>query len=211
MTIIAFWKVGSYDVERHTLDDVSDLEAFKILYEKRLELDVRFYNMDSRSWSDPLSRFGIMNAAEFEEDYNDEYLDGEMWVKHMVLNPIDVESVGYDHLNDEHPRECEFYSIEDGEVHISGFLWLDDRNRWRLTEYSRCFIPLKEFVPEYKKSAMQFVDECESEVQQYERDSITWGEALYIYNNYFGEGEEIEVLPYGMITEETKSGFYKTA
>ena len=31
MTILVFWEVGSYDVERHTLDNVSDIDAFVIL------------------------------------------------------------------------------------------------------------------------------------------------------------------------------------
>ena len=52
MTILAFWTVGSYEVERHTLDNVSDLDAFDILWHKRDELCARFYDMTKRSVGD---------------------------------------------------------------------------------------------------------------------------------------------------------------
>ena len=90
MTILAFWPVGSYEVERHTLDNVSDVDAFDILWHKRDELGANFYNLDTSSYSDPFGQYGILNASDFEEDYNDEVLDRGNWVK--VLR-VDVDYV----------------------------------------------------------------------------------------------------------------------
>lgn len=93
MTILAFWEVGSYDVERHTLDNVSDIEAFDILWHNRDILDAVFYNMDTKSYSDPLGYYGIRNASDFEDDYNDEFLDGEHWTKVLHLDSDDVKRI----------------------------------------------------------------------------------------------------------------------
>lgn len=93
MTILAFWEVGSYDVERRTLDNVSDVEAFDILWHKRDELDARFYNMDTSSYSDPFGQYGILNASDFEEDYNNEELDGGQWTKVMRIDEEDVRKI----------------------------------------------------------------------------------------------------------------------
>lgn len=95
MTILAFWSVGvdQFDVERHTLDNVSGVDAFDILYHKRDELDVRFYDLGTFSYSDPLSQDGILNAYDFEDDYNDEILDGGRWCKVITIDREDVERI----------------------------------------------------------------------------------------------------------------------
>lgn len=93
MIILAFWEVCSYDVERHTLDNVSDVEAFDILWHKRDELDARFYNMDTSSYSDPFGQYGILNASDFEEDYNNEELDGGHWTKVMRIDEAYVKTI----------------------------------------------------------------------------------------------------------------------
>jgi len=90
MTILVFWEVGSYDVERHTLDNVSDIDAFDILWHKRDELYARFYNMDTSSYSDPFGQYGFLNASDFEEDYNDEELDGGQWTKVLRVDKEDI-------------------------------------------------------------------------------------------------------------------------
>lgn len=93
MTILAFWAVGNYEVERHTLDDVSDLDAFDILWHKRDELNARFYNMDTSSYSDPFGQYGILNASDFVEDYNNEELDGGQWTRVIRLDKYDVKQI----------------------------------------------------------------------------------------------------------------------
>lgn len=93
MTILAFWKVCSYDVERHTLDNVSDVEAFDILWHKRDELDARFYNMDTGGCIDPFGQYGILNSSDFEEDYNNEDLDGGHWTKVIRLDKAYVQQI----------------------------------------------------------------------------------------------------------------------
>lgn len=93
MTILAFWHVGYFKVERHTLDNVSDLDAFDILWHKRDELNARFYHVDSRGYTDPLSQYGILSASDFEEDYNNEELDGGHWTRVMHLDREDVKQV----------------------------------------------------------------------------------------------------------------------
>lgn len=93
MTILAFWTAGSYEVERHTFDNMSDLDAFDILWHKRDELSARFYHMDTSSYSDPFGQYGILNASDFEEDYNDEELDGGQWTRVIRLDEDDVKQI----------------------------------------------------------------------------------------------------------------------
>lgn len=93
MTILVFWSVDSYEVERHSLDNVSDVEALDILWHKRDELNARFYNMETSSYSDPFGQYGILNASDFEEDYNNEDLDGGMWTKVIRLDEAYVQQI----------------------------------------------------------------------------------------------------------------------
>lgn len=93
MTILAFWPVGSYEVERHTLDNVSDIDAFDILWHKRDELNARFYHMDTSSYSDPFGQYGILNASDFVEGYNNEELDGGQWTRVIRLDKDDVKQI----------------------------------------------------------------------------------------------------------------------
>ena len=93
MTILAFWGVGSYEVRRHSLDDVSDIDAFDILWHKRDELEARFYNMDTRDYGDPFGQYGILNASDFVEDYNDEKLDGGKWTCIIRIDEDDVKQI----------------------------------------------------------------------------------------------------------------------
>lgn len=72
---------------------MSDVEAFDILWHKRDELDARFYNMDTSSYSDPFGQYGILNASDFEEDYNNEELDGGQWTKVMRIDEEDVRKI----------------------------------------------------------------------------------------------------------------------
>ena len=93
MTILVFWAVDNDKVDRHTLDNVSDIDAFDILWHKRDELNARFYHMDTSSYSDPFGRYGILNADEFVEDYNDEVLDGGKWTRVIRLDVADVKRI----------------------------------------------------------------------------------------------------------------------
>lgn len=93
MTILAFWSVDNIYVDRHLLDNVSSIDAFEILYYKRDELNARFYDLGTFSYSDPLSQDGILNAYDFEEDYNDEILDGGRWCKVITIDREDVERI----------------------------------------------------------------------------------------------------------------------
>ena len=93
MTILAFWTVVSYEVDRHTLEGMSDIEAFDILWHKRDELKAVFYNMDTRDYSDPFGRYGIRNASDFVEDYNNEELDGGKWTTILILDEDYVKQI----------------------------------------------------------------------------------------------------------------------
>ena len=93
MVILAFWTVDQEEVGRHTLDGVSDSEAFATLWLWRDELNARFYNMNTDSYGDPLCQYGILNASDFEEDYNDEELDGGQWTKVMRVGEKEVLNV----------------------------------------------------------------------------------------------------------------------
>lgn len=90
MTILAFWKVGDYDFERHTFDECSHEEAFRKLWENQEKIDARFYDVESFIGDDAygLGRW-LGNADDLETDYNDELLDGGHWMKALLI-PSDV-------------------------------------------------------------------------------------------------------------------------
>lgn len=92
MTILAFWEVWN-GVERHTLDNVSDVEAFDILWHKRDELNVQFYDLGARLYNDSDWQHGIGSLSDFEDDYNDEYLDGGHWTKVLFIDEEDVKQI----------------------------------------------------------------------------------------------------------------------
>lgn len=93
MTILAFWRVDQKRVDRHTLDEVPDSVAFATLWQWRDELNAKFYNMDTDSYGDPLGQYGILNASDFEDAYNDEELDGGQWMKVMRVGQKEVLNV----------------------------------------------------------------------------------------------------------------------
>lgn len=86
MTILVFWKVGDYDFERHSLDNTSHEEAFRLLWENQEKLDARFYDVESFTLDDYYGLHQYMgNADDLEEDYNDELLDGGYWMKALLV------------------------------------------------------------------------------------------------------------------------------
>lgn len=93
MTILVFWPVDNDKVDRHTLDNVSDLDAFDILWHERDELRAVFYRMDTQDHSDPFGQYRIWNASDYVRDYNDTLLDGEMWTTFLVLDDEDVKRI----------------------------------------------------------------------------------------------------------------------
>lgn len=97
MTILVFYPVDNDLGWERDADQVACLDddmAFKKMWEERDGLEARFYNMDTKSYSDPLDQYGIRNAADFEEDYNDEELDGgNWWSKVLLVSEIFVKHV----------------------------------------------------------------------------------------------------------------------
>lgn len=87
MTILAFWSVDS-KIERHTLDEVSHEEAFDILWHLRDEIEVHFYDIEYEGYD-----MHMLNGPEFEQDYNDELLDGGHWVKVLYIPSDDVKRI----------------------------------------------------------------------------------------------------------------------
>jgi hypothetical protein len=93
MTILAFWSIFDREVGRHAFDDVSDRDAFDILWHKRDEMDVLFYYVELSGYN-PLSKYNIMSAAEFEKDFNDEKLDeGGRWTRVLNVDWDDVRKI----------------------------------------------------------------------------------------------------------------------
>lgn len=96
MTILAFYPVDNdlgwdrYPNEIYLLEP--DM-AFKKMWEERDALDAHFYNMDTRGYDDPLEQYGLLNATDFETDYNDELYDGGFWVQVFVVDRSFVEEV----------------------------------------------------------------------------------------------------------------------
>ena len=84
MTILAFYPVNNdLGWERHDFDCMDDEKAFKVLWEHGDEVYARFYDMESHfgdrnTYDLP---YPMRDADDFEEDYNDEELDGGWWCK----------------------------------------------------------------------------------------------------------------------------------
>ena len=104
--------------------------------------------------------------------------------------------------------ECEFFSIHDGYVHITGYLWNDCEPDWKLTEFTFCLVPVREFIENYAERGMDYVNELEQDVKQYEQRGLSLESALNIYINY---ADHMLKLDYGQITENTPEGNYKTS
>lgn len=93
MTILALWEVGDEDFTAYSLESESDENAFALLWKNKNRVDANFYNMDTKSYSDPLGQYGIMNADEFQRDYNDCMYDGEHWCIVLELVTFDIRKI----------------------------------------------------------------------------------------------------------------------
>ena len=76
--IIAFYKVAnSQGYERHTFDAISDKPEEIMAKLKRLKSDeVRMYSTEAYGYG---QTHPYPNMADFEDDYNDEIIDGSGW------------------------------------------------------------------------------------------------------------------------------------
>ena len=95
MTILAFWSVDS-DIERHTLDNMLDSEAFEILFRRAMggDEEFHFYDIESFSMDDAYGlRQHLLNGDDFQEDYNGEWLDGGHWCKVMHIPSDEVKRI----------------------------------------------------------------------------------------------------------------------
>ena len=99
MIILAFYPVDNDLGWDRNPDQLACLEqdvAFKKMWEERDGLGARFYHMDTKDYGDPFGQHGIMNADDFEENYNDEELDGGWWsIVFHVNGDFVKEVVGY--------------------------------------------------------------------------------------------------------------------
>lgn len=69
---LAFYKVeNSLGLERHSFDCEDKSEKIMETLAKLPDGECKVYDMDNYGWG--------TNAADFEEDYNDEELDGGWW------------------------------------------------------------------------------------------------------------------------------------
>jgi len=89
MTILALYPVDNdLGWDRDACACLDDDMAFKKIWEEREGLDAHFYQMDTKSYSSRL-----LNGAEFENDYNDEYYDGGFWCKVLIVDDKFVGSI----------------------------------------------------------------------------------------------------------------------
>ena len=96
MTILAFYPVDNalgWDRFPAELGCLEQDMAFKKMWFERDGLDAKFYDMGHKDYGDKLGQYGIKNADEFEDDYNDEDLDGGFWVKVFIVDRAFVEEV----------------------------------------------------------------------------------------------------------------------
>lgn len=96
MTIMVFYPVDNDLGWGRDPEQIMCLEsemAFKKMWEEQLGLDAKFYNMDTRSFDDPLGQYGVLNASDFETDYNDEILDGGWWCQVFIVDAKFVKEV----------------------------------------------------------------------------------------------------------------------
>lgn len=89
--ILIFTSVGNDAVQRHSFDDydtskVEDcLAIYDYIHQNMPECDFHCYDLSGN----PKSR--IMGVYEFEQDYNDEELDGGFWV--FALTALDGDTL----------------------------------------------------------------------------------------------------------------------
>ena len=96
MTILAFYPVDNDLGWDRCPSEILCLEqdmAFKKMWKERDGLDARFYDMSHKDYGDSLGQYGIKNADEFEDDYNNEDYDGGFWVQVFVVDRAFVEEV----------------------------------------------------------------------------------------------------------------------
>ena len=91
---MVFYPVGNeLGWARDEFDADIDEFALKRLWKHREELDARFYDMDSHYGARDTYGLGynhwFANSDEFENDYNNEDLDGGWWVKSLHV-PSDI-------------------------------------------------------------------------------------------------------------------------
>lgn len=108
------------------------------------------------------------------------------------------------------PHTCEFYTVEDDQIHISGYLWHDSDRGWVLTTFVGCYVPKAEVLAKDDGLRRQFViAEYEQDVRQYEQDNLTTTEAYHLCNHYFGDKGMI-LLDYEKLSDKTTNGRYVT-
>lgn len=92
MRILVFWSVDS-DFERHEFDCDTDEYAFEQLWKNRDEVGARFFDMGARMYNDSNWQHGIASLADFEDDYNNEELDGGYWCLILDLDENYVKQI----------------------------------------------------------------------------------------------------------------------
>ena len=80
MRLLVFWTA---DEDSALFDGMGPIEAFETLYRHREELGARIYDLDAMNYNDSMQQDGIKSMSDFEDDYNNEDLDGGFWS--MVL------------------------------------------------------------------------------------------------------------------------------
>ena len=109
-------------------------------------------------------------------------------------------------------KEYEVYSIVmlDGmkQIHIDRYLWKsygrEEDTKYTVTEYTFCIVPLNDVVELDPSERREYLDECESNVQQYEND-YTWNEFKKEGHATPGNAKHLKIEE---LTEKTPCGTY---
>lgn len=118
MTILAFYPVcNELNWERDTFNAMDDSETFEKMWENRSKINVRFFNMETKSYSNKFSQDGIYNANDLEESYNDEDFDGGWWVRALMVGEVFVDEVISKHKHK--------YEFRPGTLYVEDILLFD--------------------------------------------------------------------------------------
>lgn len=122
------------------------------------------------------------------------------------------------------PMEVEFFSIltdDEGKrfIHLHGYTY-DTGEYWANMEACGIVIPLHEFISEYKRGGVKYVNQLYEEASQYQGDNSD-DEIVEVINHYYrdvvfsiprepGDGHPDAWLPLEEVAENTKDGQYIT-
>ena len=86
MTLLILYPIkNTIKWDPENFKELSDENAFKVIWANKDQMGATFYNMDSKEDDEFLYLNGILNAKNFKEDYNEGVHDKGCWTECLHL------------------------------------------------------------------------------------------------------------------------------